>query len=242
MTDGRKGIDYRAIANEHVLQRKRAVAREQFNEAAYVSVSDAMVNITRGGEVVLEKLGAESRTGIKDKAGVSSLTNQRAWKLRVLCDRWGMPVKPGDVIKYKADLTNKDEDGNKLTSRDIKDMKRRGAYNLVTTHALVVDDRGCLTALFEDASKLLKTHGVHYVSGEPITGLKELSGALKDAPDGSKKHVHNWRYVEVPPWEYDELPNIKPKRKTRATNPKPAATGGKGKAAVTAANPGAGKE
>lgn len=204
----KKKIDYERAADKPSQKATRAAVIEDFENVDYISISDAQANFTRGGDTVLQLLAAEEMTGKIDPAtGRSNPMMRRSWKIKVLCDHWGLEVKPGDVIEWKANKHRHDKSGRKYTSRDVAEMKRRGEGNkLVDMHAAVVDNKCCIELGFQDASKLLATHGVYYLSGMPLSKLKQFSRAEKMAPDGVMRKVHNWRYVEVLPDEYEKLP------------------------------------
>jgi hypothetical protein len=219
-------IDYTALAAIPDEKVRKLSCANMVRAAGYVSISDALVSRLIGGNHVLIHLEREEKEGLPNQGGDievgSGRKRTRTWRIKCLKDSWGDPVKPGDQVRWLVHRRNRDDLGLKLRSTDIKDMKRRGtAHKLETHHTAVVDEKGCIELTYADAAMLLDNWGVHFRSGEPISGYREHSSAQKRHPvTGELKHRWNWRYMEIPPEMYEELPKLtepeKPKRKTRS--------------------------
>jgi len=194
-------IDYEAIAIQPDKRTKLRAASDQFDKVAYINISDALANFERGGDIVLQKLDKEAKNGRYDSGlKAHTMTKQRQYKIKVLFDRFGQPVKKGDVVEWKFDLRTRDADDRKLSTKDIANIIRTGrGDSLKIMHAAEVDKDGCITVDYQDAAKLLNNWGMHYSGKTPISKMNELSGGPKKTPDGTMKHIHNWRFMEVPP-------------------------------------------
>lgn len=177
-----------------VRQRKLLEQMDKCKEG--VLITDCLANDKRGGLQVMQIL--------------QKTKPNRRYKIRVLKDMWGDPVKPGDTIEWHFATAHRDPFGKKITNAYKKDLIRRGAIREIETwHDATVDKHGCIDVPFEDAAILLNTRGVHFESKEPLCRMKET------ASPSNKRLQHYWLYEEVPPWEYEKL--NKPKRKKQST-------------------------
>lgn len=186
-------IDWEAIRNGRSLEDKRRIALGELRKCdGHIVISDCLANKKRDGVIFLEIL--DSKIAMRDHVP--------RYKLRILRDQWGDPPVPGEDHVWRAGTRNRDEFGRKMGSLEIRERMRRGDNSHLVYHSAVIDQDGCITVPYEDAAMLLNHFGVHYSSGEPLTGLREMSREpTKRASDGAMKIQHNWRYVEVPPWE-----------------------------------------
>jgi hypothetical protein len=216
-------IDYAALARIPEPGQRHVATKLAIKKVNYVSLSDALVNRNNGGNFVLVYLENESQSGRVDPStGLTMPNDVRQWKIQILCDEFGNPPKPGDVHKWKFGVTKKDEFGVKLTSRTIKEIRRKGlGHTLEEWHGDTIDEYGCIKLPYKDAVLLLDNYGVHYMSNQPITMMKEITSWQKKNPlNGSMVNVRNWRYREIPPGFEGQLKSLKqgqlkPKRKKR---------------------------
>lgn len=183
-------MNYDLIGTKVNRQDKQAEILAQFRKAGdTVSITDALLNIGRGGSDVLVFLAEE---------GV-----QRKFYIEVLCDRWGKPVKDEDVVEWTVDKGNKDEFKQKMNARLMREMVRRGDGARFTDRYSAVVRNGCIHVDRKAAVQLLNLHGVAH-TGSPLSRLREVGSAEKIMPDGETGHVHNWRFMEIPASEYAE--------------------------------------
>jgi len=169
-------------------------------------LSSVMVGFNQGGVYVMEALAMRYEQDRK-------LPNDRkfSWKLLVLCDEWGNKPVPGDTVYRKEQLPLQHEPGKPLTSEEINIEKMNGTYekNWVRRIPYTIDEKGCITVEFEDASYFLTVFGVHGKSGAPMSiHKKEHSGEPLTTPRGDKLHCWYWRFKEQDKEMYAELPKI----------------------------------
>lgn len=180
-------INYDAVAVMPTRSGRQETVLRQFENNDYVCITDALVNIGRGGVEVLVLLSKEHI--------------QRKYTLRVLCDRWGDPVSDGNKIEWTINKGNRDRFGNKVNSRQIFEATRRGqGEQFIERYSAIVRD-GCIRVSRKAAVQLLNLHGVSYLSDEPLSKMRRVSSAKKTRPDGKIGQIHNWRFVEVLPTE-----------------------------------------
>lgn len=196
-------IDYQGLSQITNPTARLESVEKAFVAAEYISVSDAVLLTQTGnpiGPEILKMLDAEAKRGMVDpETGDDNPSLRRQFKLRCLCDEWGDSCKEGDIIRWKHNILTRDKTKRKYTMPRKKDLKRQGLeseYKIY--HSRKVDREGCITVEFEDASRLIGQHGLHYKTGLPISRLKE-HGSLRDCPKGGKRHTFNWRFVEVVP-------------------------------------------
>jgi hypothetical protein len=172
-----------------------------------ISISDCIVNRDRDGGMILNLL--------QEYASQGTLS----YKLKVLLDVNGNPVKPGDLIEWKHSIRKRDIFGKKLTIAAIKNHIRRGEIRMIEIwHNAVVDAKGCITVGFEDASILLSQYGVHFETKQALTSMPEKTKTVgydsyeKDTrkPTGL---TYFWRYMEVQADKYLKLTEIAKKVK-----------------------------
>lgn len=185
-------MNYDLIATKVGRADKQDEILRQFKQAGdAVTITDALLNIKRGGSDILVFLAKE---------GV-----QRMFYIRVLCDRWGNPVKDKDTVEWTVDKGNKDEFDQKRNARQMREMSRRGHGERFIDRFSAEVKHGCIYVDRKAAVQLLNLHGVAYKSGDPLSRLRERGSAKKIMPNGKTGQVHNWRFMEVPASEYAEL-------------------------------------
>lgn len=189
--------------------RQRKMQDEMARCGEGVLITDCLANSSRGGLQIMQIL--------------THMHSDRRYKIRVLSDKWGNPVKPGDKIEWHVSTMFRDAFGKKITNRQKTEMARRGTLrDIETWHEAEVDEHGCIDVSLADAGILLNTRGLHFESKEPLcTHHKRVASEPTKTPDGTMRLQHYWLYEEVPPWEYEKL--IK-KRKKRSDAGKPRGT------------------
>ncbi len=206
----RKELDWAAIANNPNEMKKRATAADELERVgADFMISDALSHKMEAGHFVLQCINGNINGRPAPAKRGALAAAQRQYKLRVLMDKWGEPVKPGDKVEWKRgqDLRNH-VTGNKITAADIKELIRRGELRTIQDWGEAeVDGDLCITVDFADAAQLLDTRGVHYNSDAPITGMREKSSEPAECRDGVIRTQHFWLYEEVPPGEVAETGN-----------------------------------
>jgi len=180
-----------------------------------ILITDCLSNKDRDGLLVMKTL----------TDAIGNNPNVR-YKIKVLKDMWGNPMKPGDEIEWKFEIKIRDMFGKKLTHRQRKEYIRRGERDMVEEwHSATIDGKGCVDVPFRDAAILLNTRGVHFESGLPIMNHTYPERSKKITRDHYEKEYanvigtqHYWLYCEVPTDVYEQLPITKKKRKTETTN------------------------
>jgi hypothetical protein len=224
---GFKNIDYFALSNiKDAAQRMISVSMAVEN-AGYICLSDAILHARNGGNLVLHWTDREDEAGREDSDGIIMEGSRRMWKIKILCDEYGNPPVPGDKIKWVFKRTCRDKrTGLKLNSRQIKEMQRMGlGDSLIQYHGAIIDEYECISVGYKDAVTMLRNHGVHYESKLPLSPMKEFTSWRKKNPkyvptkeelstlrrdEIGLVHVHNWRFMEVPPgYEDTLLPKIR---------------------------------
>lgn len=166
---------------------------DEFSQYDPPSLSDIFVNLDFGGQAFL--IGLEAQEKIEGTPGGSPFM----WRIKVLCDEWGKPVKPGDEIVRVIPINMYDHKGYPVGASRQNAAKMDGSYSKKFERRRVykVDKDGCIKCSFSDAGYFLFNWGVHYKTGFGMSGKPELSQGPSDHPDGGKRHVHYWRYKEV---------------------------------------------
>lgn len=181
-------IDYNRISNSRGMNEKLSCMQEEIERCRYISLTDAISLRGRGGQLVMEFLDDEfRRNGITGK--------HRIWKLRCLKHPDGSVPKPGDEIRREINNTPRALDRKKLTLQTINQMHITGEINKYKdVRTFTVDEDGCITCSYDDAGWFLSTFGVHYNTGYPLGGMREVTGG-----GGKSRATWNWRFVEVLP-------------------------------------------
>ncbi len=133
------------------------------------------------------------------------------WKLLVLCDEWGNKPIPGEYVIRKIQKPLEHERGKPLTAGEITIDKMNGVYDEKWTRSIryKIDEKGCITVRFNDASFFLNVFGVHGKSGSRMSQhTKPHSGEPVETPSKQMLHVHYWRYKEMDREMYKALPEI----------------------------------
>ena len=202
----------------------------EIERVGYVCLTDCFANINRGGAGVLQRLDPASAyidgalTPLDDAA-------ERRYKILVMRDEWGNVPQPGDKVIHKIAKPFKDARGRRLPSKNP--YLRDGTYErkFMNVREYTVDERGCIECDYRSAAFFISQYGVHYdPKGGAVCRRKELSGGTCRVmgPDGApiplldgngnqmvdangnprfvEKYVWYWRYKEVPPWDYENLP------------------------------------
>ena len=143
---------------------------------------------------------------------------QPRYRLKVLCNEYGEQVKPGDIVKRKMKRPLV-RNGVPTPTATLNAWKAQGIYDMkrYTYRDYIVDDKGCITVPAKDAEYFLGRHGIHSISGMRISPYVQDKSPTKtkDPSDGQKKHVHYWRYKEMTPEMYEELPRISKQEQTK---------------------------
>lgn len=189
-------------------------------------LSDALAKIYSGGYYLIKKLGDlwENR---KER--------HHRWKIRILCDEWGTPPKPGDIVRRWTSKNRRDNVGqlvrNVVRNASIAaGTEKEDFYNCTE---FVVDEKGCIECEFDDAMYFLNVYGIHSRSKRALnpqyTKAKSREPVV-DRNDGQSKYIHYHRHMEVDARQYAALPvltadsaaktdEIKPRqRRQRKTN------------------------
>jgi hypothetical protein len=215
---GEERINYHVVSSIRSNAERHRAIKMELARAKYVCITDAIMNRKRGGNYVLEHLDVENKEGMYDPdTRFHNRNNRRTWKIKALCNEWGEPYKPGDMVIWTENLPYKDDLGRKVSGRDVNAAIIRGEGHLYKRkQGLEVDENGCIECDYAQAATLLQGYGVHYETGFAICGKREKMRDKCEAPDGTMKHVHYWRFKEVPPWEREEdKPKEEPKPKKR---------------------------
>ncbi len=169
-------------------------------------LSQCLVAFNQGGVLVMEALALRYE---KDRKLPDNM--RLRWKLLVLCDEWGNPPIPGEIVYRREQLPLEHERGKPLTSEEINIDKMNGVYEdkWVRKVPYTIDEKGCITVEFEDTSFFLTVYGVHGKSGAAISiHKKEHSSDVVDTPGGQKLHAWYWRFKEQDAEMYAKLPKI----------------------------------
>ena len=168
-------------------------------------MSDLLLGFNQGGVHIMQAL--EER--FKQDQSIDRPQEQRfKWKLKVLKDEFGQPVKPGDIVEHVIHRSPEHGTGKPMTSGEISVLKMNGFYerDWVTRIQYKVDDKGCITTGFVATSYFLQKFGVHGKTGAIISHHKVAhSGDPQEAPKEGMKHVHYWRFKEVDSEDYGKL-------------------------------------
>jgi len=217
-------IDWKKISSAKGEYERMAAAADEVDRVDYIDMSNVILNRRNGSSEILRYLDNENRVGdgITDMGKIDPDTKGGRYRLKPykrFADEDGKrEYKPGDVVKWKMQITNKLPQsisgngrvlgyakGKKLGSSEIDDMIRRGdADQIQLYHSAVVDEHGLITVSYEDAKHLLMIEGFHYETRKGISRKQETT--LKQYPNFEEpgkqilKTQWNWNYEEVPPW------------------------------------------
>lgn len=179
-------------------------------------ISDMIVRFNDGGVYLSQAL--EARYLDQD----APIESRFKWKLRVIYDEWGNPVKPGDVVKCRRQkpLFTDKRQRKYVSSSEINADKIDGSYDKkwTRTKQYTVDEKGCITCEVRDATLFLVKWGKHGKSNGVLSQHKSKnSGEPGAAKHGDMKHVWYWRYEEVDRDMYKKLPVIEGRKKQKAS-------------------------
>ena len=135
------------------------------------------------------------------------------WKLKVLRDEWGNIPRPGDVVEMVRPKNRKDRDHRPVSPEVLNAAMADGSFSsrFEMKRQYIVDEKGCIECVFEDAVEFLRDYGVHSVTGFALPhGKPEHSQDPAKAPDGSMLHIWYWRYREMDNHQYSQLKKVKP--------------------------------
>jgi len=200
----REQINYELVKSQRTRSEAMNTFKKEAERVGYISLTDALLNLSGGGTFALKYLDAQHQIDINKVDGEA-----RTWKIRVLKDVYGNKVKPGDVIVHSVQNKPVNSAGRMLRISALNDMIRRGTYDkdYVDRREFIVDDDNCIKCFFSDAFYFLYEFGVNEDNGQPLTGRPEFSKKAKGA-----KQKHYWRFHEVHPVIADEkqppLPSV----------------------------------
>ena len=166
-----------------------------------VLISDLHASLELGGAFVLMELGEEDNQRSRDG-------NPRMFWVKVLCDKFGDPVKPGDVVSERWDKMRVRSDGTAVPSDEIEMDRINGDYDAKWTRTTshVVDAAGCIRLPFSLAALYIAMFGVHWKTGHRVCRtLTRQSYEPVDDGTGNKRHLINWRYSDIPDAEHQRL-------------------------------------
>lgn len=213
------GIDFQKIQSTTGRDFKLMAITSEIKRVGFenITITECLSNRDRDGLLIMKAL--------QDHANRNQGTIR--YKIRVLKDRWGKPVYPGDKVEWKFERLKRDFLGKKITNRAYKEAKLRGEERTIEIwHEAIVDKKGCIDVPFEDAARLLDTRGVHYKSGQPLMRMPETERFVRrDSYDKDYAQVigkqHFWLYSEAPPDVYKSLPTIKKPEKNKVADETP---------------------
>ena len=198
-------VNYPMLAQIRNGEQRLEAMQEEIAKCDYLCLTDALSHTTMGGPLVLQWLEDELRRN-------APTGNIRKFRIHVIRDEWGREPPAFMFVERKIQLPLRTRAGKRMSNRMANDMRRMGTFEsqFVITRRFDLDERGCFEASYEDAGAFLATYGIHFQTKTalPTNGHRELSGGQCVAPDGSLKHIWNWRYEEAPPWIYEKLPII----------------------------------
>lgn len=139
-------------------------------------------------------------------------SRDRIYKLKVLRDEWGQPVKPGDSV-YRIHKKSLYESPDKPhSSQHLSSIVKRGAWKeeMEDHEAFEVDRKGCISCTGDDVFYFLSHFGIHSVSRQVLSfHPNETSAGPVTLPSGNgMKHVWYWRYEELDKEMYAASPFI----------------------------------
>lgn len=198
--------DITACRNQDEIDIKAAFVMEECEKSEPPFISDLILNIDRGGQAIMIALGERE---IKELQTPDA--DRFRWKIQVLCDEWGNPPQPGDIVTRVVMKGLYKRDGIPTSSKVMSRAKIDGSYSkrFEDRFKYVVDDKGCIECGFTAAGYFLNVYGVHAITRHGMTTKPELSGEPSKSPSGQMLHVHYWRYKEMDKAMYEALPKIK---------------------------------
>lgn len=137
-------------------------------------------------------------------------SRDRIYKLKVLKDEWGKPVKPGDLV-YRIHKKSLYESPDKPhSSAYLSSVVKSGKWKdtMEDHESFEVDKKGCISCTGDDMFYFLSHFGIHSISRERLSfHPNETSSGPVTLPNGNgMKHVWYWRYEEWDREMYDTAP------------------------------------
>lgn len=199
-------------------------AEEEIERVEYISLSDVLVNRSRGAVWVLQALDIQNdckphirtfgRMYEGEKGACFRLKPYRPFALKDVPEKEARTYKPGEKIEWTMQIFNRKPrgrhkgEGKKLGADAIQDMKRRGgkeAEKLIEKQSAVVDEYGLITVSYAAAAQLLQNHGIHYETRMAISQKEEYTKkAIPHETKEGEKVIQtrwNWLFEECPPWK-----------------------------------------
>jgi hypothetical protein len=180
-------------------------------------LSDALSKIHSGGYYLIKKMGDlwENR---KER--------HHRWKIRILCDEWGTPAKPGDIVRRWTSKDRRDKAGQLVRNIERNASIAAGTEkdDFFNCSEFVVDEKGCIECEFDDAMYFLNVYGIHSRSRRALNPQYTKSKSREpvvDRNDGQSKFIHYHRHMEVDAAQYAALPNLTAKDADKTDETKP---------------------
>ena len=216
------GVDWTAITMHPAGNRRQQAVMEELDRVGEAfSLEDALSHGADGGLWMLQFVNGNVNGQAVPRSAAADAAYRKRYRVLVRKDKWGQPVKPGDLVEWRMGMRTRDFQGRKYTITRIKDMERRGELRTIETwHEATVDEHGCISIPFEDALHLLSTRGTFWRSGRPLSGYRETAKEATAIPGGGGRLQHFWLYAEVPEAEYQKLGDATTERKRRGRPPK----------------------
>lgn len=138
---------------------------------------------------------------------------KKQYHLRVLKDKWGAPVNPGDIVKREFKEPLYKVPGVPISSKEISASVKAGKWeeDFLSFEEFEVDEKGCILCSADDMWYFLSHFGIHSYSGQRLSfHINETSaGPQKMQYKKGMKHAWYWLYKEMDKEQYAELENIK---------------------------------
>jgi hypothetical protein len=172
-------------------------------------LSDLIAGFNEGGVYLMEAL-AQKYHDDRDMPAESRFY----WKLYCKRDEWGNAPAKGDIVYRRIQKPMMHGPGKHVTASELSLDIVNGTYDK-KWHRYIpykVDEKGCITCEFNDASYFIRSFGIHPISkrgGHPMSlHLREHSEEPVKAPDGNMLHVWYWRFMEMDGETYKKLPKL----------------------------------
>jgi hypothetical protein len=137
----------------------------------------------------------------------------KMYHLKVLKDKWGQTVFPGDIVKREFKKSLNKAPGTPRSAKELNASMRRGTWDqdFIRYEEFVVDKKGCITCSADDMWYFLSIFGIHSYSRQRISFHPHETSAGPQKMPNSKgmKHAHYWLYEEWDKEQYDAAPELK---------------------------------
>lgn len=185
-------VDWKSVLQGTTLQMRRQYALSEMQRLGdRLTITDCLMNINRGGQQMLELLSGEEKGSLRRPDGRRLVGSVRSFRLRCARHVDGSPIVPGEEISWKVAPVTHDETGRPLTTKMMRTMARRGEP-LELRNAAIVDQSGCITVGFSDASLVLSRFGYD-------------TSAYREKERGAERYT--WLYYEEPLWLAEQSEN-----------------------------------